>query len=211
MEGMPLRPVPARIPDSVNPVHALAQVEATLPGLGPVAQRALALVDLGAGPRGQAASELGVAEPELSRLLASARKALRRTLAPLPSGGWCERAERLISDRLDGALSPAGQARLDAHMSGCERCATHERKLILAHDLLVESYLAAHSPPRPRAVPLEAVPAPELRVVPVATETEPASARRPGWEIAWYVAYLSVALVLVALVALAAAGVLHVS
>jgi hypothetical protein len=211
MEGMPLRPLPARIPCSVNPVYALAQVEATLPGLQPETQRALALVDLGAGRRTQAASELGVAEAELSRLLASGRKALRRTLAPLPSGGWCERAERLISDRLDGALSPAGQARLEAHMSGCERCATHERTLIHAHDLLVESYLAAHSAPRPRAVPLEAVPAPELRVVPASPTPEAASPRRPGWEIAWYVAYLSAALVLVALVALAAAGVLHVS
>ena len=42
--------------------------------------------------------------------LARARKALRRTLAALPGSGWCERAERLISDRIDGALADARRA-----------------------------------------------------------------------------------------------------
>src|SRR5213082_254317 len=100
----------------------------------------------GARPRAQAAGELGVSEPELSRLLAVARKALRRTVAQLPAGGWCERAERLISDRLDGTLAPAGEARLDSHLLGCERCAIHEQRLVQAHDRLVEAYLEAHSP-----------------------------------------------------------------
>jgi hypothetical protein len=209
MEGTPLRSVPARLPGPANPVHALAQVEAALPGLEAGAQRALALVDLGATPRVEAAAELGVSDTELSRLLAAARKALRRTLAALPSGGWCERAERLISDRLDGALGPAGQARLDAHMGSCERCATHERKLIQAHDLLVESYLAEHALARPRAVAADAAPAAELRLIPASPgETEPAE--RPRLEVAWYAAYGLAVLAVVALIVLIVAGLIHV-
>jgi hypothetical protein len=135
MEGAPLRSV-----------DGLAPVEKRLPGLDPEAQRALALVSLAGRPRAEAAGELGVSEAELSRLLAAGRKALRRTIAPLPSGGWCERAERLISDRIDGALAPQSRARLDAHLRACERCATHERKLAEAHGLLLEAR-APTSPP----------------------------------------------------------------
>jgi len=115
----------------------LAQVERTLPDLAARARRALALVDLGGVPRADAAVELGVAADELAPLLAAGRKALRRTLGPLPADGWCERAERLISDRLDGAISPAGERRLDAHLTACERCVTHERRLAEARDLLL--------------------------------------------------------------------------
>jgi hypothetical protein len=115
----------------------LAQVQRTLPDLAARAQRALALVDLGGVPRADAALELGLAADELAPLLAAGRKALRRTLGPLPADGWCERAELLISDRLDGAISPAGERRLDAHLTGCERCATHERRLAEARDLLL--------------------------------------------------------------------------
>jgi len=206
MEGTPLRSVPASLPGPVNTVHALAQVERALPDLVPDARRALALVGLGSRPRAEAAGELGVSEPELSRLLAAARKALRRTVAQLPAGGWCERAERLISDRLDGALAAAGEARLDSHLLGCERCATHEQRLVQAHDLLVEAYLDAH-PPRP-ALAASAKPpaAAELRVV------ESPDGRAPtlrGWHIAFVVGVL-LALAAVVLAILGATGAVHV-
>jgi hypothetical protein len=210
MEGKPLRSVPGRLPGPVNPVHALAQVQVTLPELGSAAQRALAVVDLGGLSRAEAAGELELSEAELSRVLATARKALRRTLASLPSDGWCERAERLISDRLDDALAPNGRARLDAHLSSCERCVAHERKLIQAHDLLVESYLAAHAPPRPREVAVEAAPpAAELRVIP-ASPAEPEPSEGEHVTVAWYVAYGIAVLAVVALIALIVAGLIHI-
>ena len=137
MEGTPLRSVPARPAGPVGRPQALAVVEARLPDLAPAARRALALVSLVGVSREQTARELGVSPPELSRLLASARKALRRTLEPLPAGGWCERAERLISDRLDGEPAARSARRLDAHLPACERCQTHERRLVQAHDELV--------------------------------------------------------------------------
>jgi hypothetical protein len=203
MEVTPLRSVPARLPGPVNPVHALAQVEATLPDLRPEAQRALAHVGLGGRPRGEVATELGVPDAELSKLLAEGRKGLRRTLAALPSGGWCERAERLISDRLDGALTPTGHRRLDAHLTACERCSTHERRLVQAHDALVASYLEAHAPVGPRPL---AVPPAELRLV----EEEGAPAQRLPVAIAVRVALVVAVLLVLAVAALAIAGVLHV-
>jgi putative zinc finger protein len=115
----------------------LAQVERTLPGLAREAQRALALVALAGEPRSDAAAELGLAADELAGMLAAGRKALRRTLGALPANGWCERAELLISDRLDGVISPVGERRLDAHLGSCERCATHEQRLAEARDLLL--------------------------------------------------------------------------
>ena len=205
MEGRPLRSVPASLPGPVNPVHALAQVERALPDLVPEARRALALVGLGLRPRAEAAGELGVSEPELSRLLAAARKALRRTVAQLPAGGWCERAERLISDRMDGALAPAGEARLDSHLLGCERCATHEQRLVQAHDLLVEAYLETHAP-RPALAASATRPAGELRVV------EPPDERAPslrGWHFAFVIGLL-LALAAVVLALLAVTGAVHV-
>jgi hypothetical protein len=209
MEGMPLRSVPARLPGPVNPVHALAQVATTLPDLAADAQRALALVDLGAVSRAAAAAELGCSEAELSQLLAAGRKALRRNAAALPSGGWCERAERLISDRLDGALSPAGQRRLDAHMAGCERCATHERKLIQGHDQLVEDYLSAHTTARPRALAVEA---PALHVVGEAAEAAGAEdGRWPVPALAWRVSLTIAVLIVLAIAVLALVGALRVT
>lgn len=205
MEGTPLRSVPASLPGPVNTVHALAQVERALPDLVPDARRALALVGLGSRPRAEAAGELGVSAPELSRLLAVARKALRRTVAQLPAGGWCERAERLISDRLDGALAAAGEARLDSHLLGCERCATHEQRLVQAHDRLVEAYLEAHSP-RPALAASATRPAAELRVVESPDERAP-SLR--GWHIAFVVGVL-LALAAVVLAILGATGAVHV-
>lgn len=208
MEGTPLRSVPVRAPGPVNPVHALAQVAGTLPDLAVPAQRALALVDLGSVARSEAAEELGVTEAELSQLLTAGRKSLRRTLEALPSGGWCERAERLISDRLDGALPPSGRRRLEAHMTGCERCATHERKLVQAHDLLVEGYVSAHEEARPRALATEA---PALRVVSDSAEASgPEAGRQLPPALAWRVSLAIAVLIVVTLAVLALVGALPV-
>lgn len=145
MEGTPLRSVHARPAGPVGRPQALAVIEQRLPVLPSSARRALALVALVGVSRDQTARELGVSPVELSTLLASARKALRRTLEQLPSGGWCERAERLISDRLDGELSQLSARRLDAHLPGCERCQTHERRLVQAHGELVGALDSARS------------------------------------------------------------------
>ena len=47
------------------------------------------------------------------------------------------RAERHISDRLDGVLDAAGAAVLDAHLANCPRCEEHERRLVQAQNALV--------------------------------------------------------------------------
>jgi putative zinc finger protein len=169
MEGTPLRSVPARPAGPVGRPQALAVVEERLPDLAPAARRALALVALVGVSREQTGRELGVSPPELSELLASARKALRRKLEPLPAGGWCERAERLISDRLDGELAPRSARRLDAHLPACERCQTHERRLVQAHDELV----AALDSAQPAVPALRLVEGPKALMPGPAPEAEP--------------------------------------
>ena len=74
---------------------------------------------------------------ELGRLLAAARKELRQTVVTLGGSGWCERAEGLISDRLDGVLAGTDVRRLDVHLRNCSRCVEHERRLVQATDALV--------------------------------------------------------------------------
>ena len=76
-----------------------------LPALDEPAARALALVVLAERPRAEVAVSLGVSGDELGTLLAAARKELRQTVVTLSGSGWCERAEGLISDRLDGVLA----------------------------------------------------------------------------------------------------------
>ena len=159
MKGTPLRSVPVRPLHPVEPADAFAHVAERLPDLGARERDALALVDLAGRSRVDAARELALEPAILAEALASGRKALRRTLEALPAGGWCERAERLISDRLDGALAAPGSARLDSHLRGCERCETHERRLLQARDLLLSDLLAHR--PRPAA----AASRPELSVV----------------------------------------------
>src|SRR4051794_41860658 len=80
----------------------------------------------------------------LADLLYAARKALRRSAFPLSASGWCERAERLLSDRVDGVLVPPGPARLDVHLRNCERCVEHERRLSQAREKLVREFIEAH-------------------------------------------------------------------
>ena len=183
MERAALRPVPQRPSAPVDPAHALAHVEATLPGLDEAARQALSLVDLVGRTRPEVCAETGIAEPDLADSLARARKALRRAAFPLPGSGWCERAERLLSDELDGALEPPGPRRLAAHLANCERCVEHERRLWQARDQLVISFEEARAPapvPEPEIAdepdpePVE-LPDPErLRLVEVpAPESEP--------------------------------------
>ena len=183
MERASLRPVPQRASAPVDPAAALAHVEGTLPGLDEAGRQALALVDLVGRTRPQVCAETGIAEADLADALARARKALRRAAFPLPGSGWCERAERLLSDELDGALDDPGPRRLAAHLANCDRCVEHERRLWLARDQLVLSFEEARAPaPAPEIAdepdpePVE-VPDPEpLRLVEVPAPAEPAPA-----------------------------------
>ena len=140
MERASLRPVPQRPSGPVEPAEALAHVEATLPDLDDAARQALALVELVGRTRPELRAEMGVAAPELAEALARARKALRRAAFPLPGSGWCERAERLLSDELDGELADPGPRRLAAHLANCDRCVEHERRLWQARDQLVAGF-----------------------------------------------------------------------
>jgi hypothetical protein len=226
MEHAPLRPVPARPAGPIDPASALREVGAWLPGLAPPAARALALVVLAERPRGEVAVSLGLSEAELGELLAGARKELRRTVAILGGSGWCERAERLISDRLDGALAETDMRRLDVHLRNCARCVEHERRLVQATDSLVIGLggspraPAPVEPPTPiaEARPSEEVeepappPAPPAREEVVAAAAEVLVAARTRRQIAAAVAWnsmIAVAILLtLATVALTIAGIL---
>ncbi len=184
MERAPLRPVPARPAGPVDPAAAIREVGAVLPALRPLEARAFALVALADRPRPQVAEVLGIDERELGPLLAAARKELRQTITPLAGSGWCERAEGLISDRLDGALPERDARRLDVHLRNCPRCVEHERRLVQATDAL----LAGVAPLRPRSGPGAAAygadaPVPEDEALkegaPDARRREPSPPRRP--------------------------------
>jgi hypothetical protein len=176
MEHAPLRPVPSRPAGPLDPATATRELEALLPQLPPQATRALGLVALAERPRAEAATLLSVEDDELAGMLASARKELRRTLTPLPGSGWCERAERLISDRLDGALAEADTRRLDVHLRNCPRCVEHERRLVQATDGLLAS-VASLARPGPAPVPPAAEPEP-----PAAGPEPPAEPQASGTE-----------------------------
>ena len=178
MEHAPLRPVPARPAGPIDPASALREVGAWLPTLPPLAARALALVVLAERPRAEVAVSLGVSDEELAKLLAGARKELRQTLVGLGGSGWCERAERLISDRLDGALAEGHVRRLDVHLRNCARCVEHERRLVQATDALVIGLGGAPRPPVPTPL-VEAVP----DAAPAPAPVEPAPAARPADEV----------------------------
>jgi anti-sigma factor RsiW len=169
VEQATLRPVPLRPVGPVDPSEALAHVIGALPDLSEDAARALSLIEIAGRTRGKALEELEISADVLAELLYSARKALRRSIFPLSASGWCERAERLLSDRVDGVLTPPGPARLDVHLRNCERCVDHERKLSQAREQLVREFIEAH-PHTAGAGPAER-PAATLRVVePVVVE-----------------------------------------
>jgi len=145
MESAPLHPVPSRPPGAIAPAEAVRFATRELPGLDGPAAEALALIALAGRSREEVGGGTGLSGDELADALARARKALRRRLHPLPGSGWCERAERLISDRIDGALEAPGPARLKAHLVNCSRCVEHERRLAQAQDALVTGFLDAHA------------------------------------------------------------------
>lgn len=173
MEQATLRPVPLRPAGPVDPAEASAHVARALPELDQGAAGALALIEIAGHTREQAGEETGLAWEPLSGALYRARKALRRSIFPLSASGWCERAERLLSDRLDGVLVPPGPARLDAHLRNCGRCIEHERRLSQAREKLVREFIAAHPDVDPVAAGRARVAG--LRVVePAAVSEEPA-------------------------------------
>lgn len=203
MERAPLRPVPSGPPGPVDPAEATRYVERMLPGLDVAAVAALALVQLAGCSREEAAARAGLPLDDAGAALARARKELRRSRAALPGSGWCERAERLISDRFDAALEPPGPRRLEVHLRNCARCVEHERRVVQAIDVLVADFVAetdqlveaagylpapelaepagpelsvvdAPASPPPLAAPWRAVPLPQL------PPGEPAPAVRPA-------------------------------
>src|SRR5215217_5326167 len=163
VEQATLRPVPLRPAGPVDPAEALAHVLAALPDLSEDAARALSLIEIGGRTRDKAVEEMEASTDALADLLYAARKALRRSIFPLSASGWCERAERLLSDRIDGVLVPPGPARLDVHLRNCERCVDHERRLWQARERLVRDFIDLH-PHAAGAGPAER-PAATLRVV----------------------------------------------
>lgn len=165
MDHAPLRPLPARPSRPPDPDTAARWLEAALPELDRPAARALAAVALAGRSRAEAAALASLTDDELPRALARARKALRRSAQPLPGSGWCERAEGLISDRLDGAVREPDVRRLDVHLRNCPRCVEHERRLVQATDALLAGIAPARPSPAPPALP----PAP---LAPVGDEDE---------------------------------------
>jgi len=157
MERAPLRPVPGRPSGPVPDAAAVTLVAAAVPALAERDRTALALVGVAGTARPAVAMRVGIDEEALAESLARARKELRRTLAALPGSGWCERSERLISDRIDGALAQRDEGRLDVHLRNCPRCVEHERRLVQATDALVTSaagmpYAFSPNPPAVAAV-----------------------------------------------------------
>ena len=199
MDHAPLRPVPIRPDGPVSDPDAARHVSVLLPELAERDGLALALVALAGHPREAVARRLGMGSEELALALARSRKALRRSLAPLPGSGWCERAERLVSDRLDEALSERDEPRLAAHLRNCPRCVDHERRLVHATDALLGGVPAA--PPVPLVEAVEPEPAP----APVSLEAEPELDSVAGWY-AFIAACLALAIVAIVLVIAGAFG-----
>jgi hypothetical protein len=187
-------------------------VATALPELAERERTALALVALAGTARPAVAQRLGIDEAELSQSLARGRKELRRTVAALPGSGWCERAEGLISDRIDGALAERDEARLDVHLRNCPRCVEHERRLVQATDALVAGVAPAPSAPT-LAPPAKPVAKPELATIePIAPEPVAAPAKRTSRELAtavgWNALIVFAILLAVAALAIALAGAL---
>jgi Putative zinc-finger len=181
----------------VSDPEAVRHLASHVPAADERDRLALALVALAGHPRADVARRLGIDEEELAAALARARKELRRTVLPLPGSGWCERAERLISDRLDDALPEREERRLSPHLRNCPRCVEHERRLVQATDALI-----ARLPTAPASPYLAPAPAP-MEPEPVATEPEPDSVA--GWY-AFIVISLLLAIAAITLVVAGAVG-----
>jgi hypothetical protein len=199
MQRAPLRPVASRPVEPVEPAEATRHVAAFEAGLSDRQAQALALVTLAGRSRAEAARETGLSAAELGLTLAAARKALRRSLRPLAAGGWCERAEGLISDRLDDVLEERHASRLNVHLRNCPRCVEHERRLVQALDGLVAAFREGH--------PATTAPGAELELVPPPPEADPSPTPRFAPFLAWYVLISLGVLLMLVSVALALAGV----
>jgi hypothetical protein len=169
----------------VEPEAAVRRVAERLPKLDPLPRDALALVTLAGRSREEAAARLELESEAFAVALARGRKQLRRSLQPLPGSGWCERAERLISDRLDGAIDELGTARLEVHLPNCPRCVEHERRLVQAIDALVAG-VAGDPAPAPQAAqaPLRLAEARAERELPSAVGLAPIATRPFGVPVA---------------------------
>lgn len=143
--------------------RAERHVFARLPDLPAVERRVLALLELADGDRAAAGADTGLDDTALRFAAKRARKALRRESAPLSAGARCERAELLISDRLDAPLPRDDRRWLEVHLGRCPRCAEHQRLLAAAREELLASFTAQppalEAPPEPRGH-LRAVPDP---------------------------------------------------
>ena len=197
-----LRPVPSRPPGPVDPAEAHAFVAASLPSVDEAAVSAFSLVALAGLPRSEVP---GLSSEEVALALTRARKEVRRASWPLVGSGWCERAERLISDRLDDALDDSRL--LDAHLANCERCVEHERRVVQAQDALVAEFVTGQPGPSPS--PVSAPEPPALKVIqePVAAQPDvdtPESAAAP--RLAWGVLVVLAVLLVVAGIVVALAG-----
>ena len=185
---------------------------AALPALGERDRTALALVALAGTARPAVAMRLGIAAEELADSLARARKELRRTLSALPGSGWCERSERLISDRLDGALAERNEARLDVHLRNCPRCVEHERRLVQATDALVSGVAPVPAAPVPAPAAKPAAKRELAQVEPIVQPPKATPARRSSRELAsaigWNALLVFAIVLALASLALALAGAL---
>jgi hypothetical protein len=176
MERAPLRPVPGRPTGPIADADAIDRVASAVPGIGEDEGAALGLVVLAGRSRAEVSRRLGLDDERVAATLARARKELRRAIAPLAGSGWCERAERLISDRLDGELDERAAARLDVHLRNCPRCVEHERRLVQATDALVAGLVPLAAPPRVAPAPAATAPAPSPAAEPSAGERSPDTA-----------------------------------
>jgi anti-sigma factor RsiW len=107
-------------------------------------------------------ADVGIDEEALRSAAARARKALRRSAAPLAGGARCERAERFVSDRLDGEAFD--RRWLDIHLARCPRCEKHVAALDRARAELRASF--GDAPPPLPVAPEVSEGRDHLRVVP---------------------------------------------
>lgn len=118
-----------RQPATAHRDRAERHVFGLLGDLPAVERRVLALLDLADVDRAGAARDTGLDEEALSAAAARGRRALRRTRRPLVSGARCDRAEVLLSDRLDIGLDRQARKWLEIHLARCPRCSEHEALL----------------------------------------------------------------------------------
>ena len=166
------------MPSARQPAAALADraerhVFESVPGLPAIERRALALIELAGVSVAAAATELGVDEASVRAAVAVARKALRRTLAPLAAGSRCERGERLVSDRLDAALDWRERRWLEIHLARCPRCIEHVELLDTARADLRQAFVAEPPTVEPASLEQGSEGKAQLRVVSPPAPPEP--------------------------------------